>query len=75
MLLAIDMAALIKSIAEGIHCGLVRDGWLPADLAACQRPSETADAMRWRFALERARNIAAYIKAESDLAAELVEAA
>lgn len=66
-----DMATLVEHIAAGIHTGLVRDGWLPKDLAACQRKGETVDEMLWRFAHERANNIAGGIKADHDLAAEL----
>jgi len=74
-MLTIGMKVLVEQIAEGILCGLKRDGWLPADLAACKRPTETVDEMRARFALERARNIVSGIQAEVDLAAELAEAA
>jgi len=71
MKLTVDMASLIEQIAEGIHTGLVRDGWLPKDLAACQRKPETVDEMLWRFARERAKNIVSPIAAEAMMADEL----
>lgn len=75
MAITTDMATLVAHIADGIHAGLVRDGWLPKDLAACQRTTETVDEMLWRFARERANNITFGIQAETEMAAELAEAA
>lgn len=70
MKVLIDTDSLIEQIAAGIYAGLNRDGWLPADLAACQRPNETVSDMRMRFALERAKNIAMPIMFEAEMAAE-----
>lgn len=74
MKVLIDSADLIAQIADGILVGLNRDGWRPADLAACQRSTETIEHMRMRFALERARNIALPIVFEAEMAAEDAQA-
>ena len=70
MTITIDSKALAGIIEDMLTSGMARDNWLPANLAECQRPGESIDAMRKRFAHERANNIRTIVEVEAALAAE-----